>query len=143
MTAAGYFVEGVQLVNVGGELCEACGDRKAVGRSISGHVLCQRCAGLHSVFAEELAAEKAASEKRVAEKRGQSFLLPALITTVRRRTVESRPTYPCGHPRTPANTYTRPDDGRKFCRKCRNDHSKKSKERARQREQKRLGRFSA
>lgn len=67
MTARAYFVHGVQLVNTGGEMCEmceACGERKAVGRSIRGHVLCQRCAGLHSELAEELAQEVEASKAR-------------------------------------------------------------------------------
>lgn len=140
MTAAGYFVEGVQLVNVGGELCEACERRPAVGRSISGCAICPRCAGLHARFADELAREKEESAKRRGRKPALS--LPPLITTVRRRAVDSRPTYPCHHPRTEANTYTRQDDGRRFCRTCRNAQSKKDKARARRRERQRLGRIS-
>jgi hypothetical protein len=49
----GYFVDGIQLVNTGGEMCEACGQRKAV----AGHVLCVRCARDAEVTARELAAE--------------------------------------------------------------------------------------
>jgi hypothetical protein len=57
VTARGYFIDGIQLVNTGGELCEACGQRKAVAASVAGHVLCVRCARDAEVTARELAAE--------------------------------------------------------------------------------------
>jgi hypothetical protein len=67
MTAArGYFVDGVELVNVGGETCSAC-DRPAIGRSVSGHLICATHAGWAAREARELAREKKESAKRVAK----------------------------------------------------------------------------
>jgi len=55
-----YFVHGIQLVNVGGELCECCCRRKAVGRSISGCLLCAACARDFAKAANEMARERVA-----------------------------------------------------------------------------------
>ena len=55
-----YFVDGVQLVNVGAELCEACGIRAGVGRSVSGLVVCAACAREYDAAAQELAREAVA-----------------------------------------------------------------------------------
>ena len=57
MTSSRFFVHGLELVNVGGEKCEICGERKAVGASISGCVLCARCAKRFDDIAQDLAAE--------------------------------------------------------------------------------------
>lgn len=57
MTARAYFVDGVALVNTGGELCESCGKRKAVGPSISGSLLCVVCIRQFTTEADEFACE--------------------------------------------------------------------------------------
>jgi hypothetical protein len=59
-----YYVHGVQVVNCGGERCEACEQRPAVGASLSGSLVCARCAGWAAVEAEELAREMEASRER-------------------------------------------------------------------------------
>jgi hypothetical protein len=72
MTRA-YYVNGIALVNAGGERCEACEQRPAVGPSISGHLVCARCAGLASTLADELAAEIAMSKARTAAKHAEDL----------------------------------------------------------------------
>ena len=57
MNRGRYFVEGVELVNVGDSFCESCGFRKAVGRSVSGLAICATCARDASAAANELARE--------------------------------------------------------------------------------------
>lgn len=64
MTARAYHVHGVELVNCGADLCSAC-DRKAVGTTISGHLVCARHAGMAAQLADEYAQERDdASERR-------------------------------------------------------------------------------
>lgn len=55
-----YFVHGIQLVNVGGERCEVCRQRPAVGPSISGSLLCAPCARDFAQSADEMARERVA-----------------------------------------------------------------------------------
>jgi uncharacterized Zn finger protein (UPF0148 family) len=148
-----YYVHGVQVVNVGGELCEACGVRKAIGQSINGHLLCPRCAGWAAVQAEELAAEREASKARRAERqdtdrpavrRVLARLQQAAESTHRnragiaaRKRADALTVFPCGHGRTAENTYTRPDN-RRACRECRRVRSTAAKRAARERERKRI-----
>jgi hypothetical protein len=138
-----FFVHGVELVGVD-SLCECCEQRPAIGRSIKGHAICQRCAGWAAHEADEYAREvEAAKQRRVSTHMKPSGLLnPLVITTrVRRKPSETRPNYICGHPRTNENTYRR-RDGRTFCRECRRAQSTRSKEKARAKEHARLGRAS-
>lgn len=52
-----YFVYGLPLANVGGEICECCGRSAAVSRSISMLAVCQGCAAKCDGEAAEIAAE--------------------------------------------------------------------------------------
>jgi hypothetical protein len=157
MTARPYFIDGIQLVNTGGELCEACGQRKAVAASVAGHVLCVRCAGMAAVLAEEYAAEVEASRERATTRRDQTRAIMAQVvarledSSVKshryaagqrsRERADALTHFPCGHERTTANTYKR-SDNRRACRECRRVRSKAAKAAARQRERTRIGRAS-
>jgi hypothetical protein len=74
MTARAYYVDGVQLVNVGGELCESCEQRPGVGHSIGGSVICARCAGWAAREASEYAAEVEASRRRRADSQADDII---------------------------------------------------------------------
>ena len=65
-------MEGVELVNAGGESCSAC-DRPAVGRSLAGHLLCARHAGWAAQLAEELEQERQESAQRVNARRAETL----------------------------------------------------------------------
>lgn len=74
MTAP-YFVHGVELVNCGGEMCEACGERQAVGRSLKAHAICARCAGHAATDADEYAREREAAQARREAKMGTAVTM--------------------------------------------------------------------
>jgi len=153
MTARAYYVDGVQLVNVGGELCEACEQRPGVGRSVGGSVVCKRCAGWAAKEADEMAREVEASRARLAARRDTSRpTVQAVIARLEdsplkrhryaagqaaRQRADALTHFPCGHKRTEANTYTRRDN-RRACRKCKAAASTRAKAKARQRERERL-----
>lgn len=60
-----YFVYGLPLANVGGQLCECCGRRGAVSRSVSMLAICGKCAGDADYAALVMAEERRASEATV------------------------------------------------------------------------------
>lgn len=138
---SGCWVDGVQLVNVGGELCEACEERRAVGRSIGGHLICKRCAGWARREADELEQEREASAIRrglkAQETREVLSDVHARLNTIPPREVKRRATvsritrernyrefgatpthFNCGHSRRKSNLDHR-SDGRTACKACR------------------------
>jgi cell pole-organizing protein PopZ len=138
---ARYWVDGVQLVNVGGELCEACELRPAVGRSVGGNAICKRCAGWAAREAEELAAELAEAKARradtVAEIRARISVVDDRQSQAERAVARhasrakqyarqraqaaARTHFKCGHPITPENTYLSKAANRtpfRYCRAC-------------------------
>lgn len=137
--ARGYFVDGVQLVNTGGERCCAC-DRAAVGY-LNAHPICARHAGMAAEIAEEMAVEKEESAKRQRERVGPVSVvarakhsLPSLPVHRRNRdarqaqyerqraSAASRTHFKCGHEATPENSYHRRDsksgNPTRECRTC-------------------------
>lgn len=156
MTARAYFVDGVQLVNVGGELCESCEQRPGVGHSLGGSVICARCAGWAAREASEYAAEVEASKARRAAKHDETKAIiarvnEAFINSLPSREVQRRVRvaeaakasnhkragtspghYACGHQRTRANTYKN-SAGRPFCRQCRAEDRRNSRQRLKER----------
>jgi hypothetical protein len=144
---------GVRLVNAGGERCEACEQRPAVGPSMSGHLVCARCAGLASTLADELAAEIESSRQRRALRASADRPIVRQVLARLERTAEATKrtrgaeaarrrsdtltSFPCGHDRKPTNVYTRPD-GRRACRECRRVRSTEAKRKARVRERERM-----
>jgi hypothetical protein len=132
--ARGYFVDGVQLVNVGGEFCDSCEVRPAIGRSVSMHLLCARCAGLHAQIAEEYIAEVEASRARRAGEieRVRAIRLPdadaPAMLGLHRKGRPKRPEirFKCGHSTEPENVYTN-RRGWHSCRQCKRDAQREAR----------------
>lgn len=154
MSARAYYVEGVEVVNTGGESCASCDIRPAVGRSISGLAVCQRCAAWAESESAGIAAEKElARERREARESeriariGKRFpeiaeRLARAADDMRERAIavkRAATRFACGHDRTPENTYQN-QRGRTACRECRRIQNVKNKRQARRREQLRLRR---
>jgi hypothetical protein len=148
-----YFVEGLPLVNVGDELCAACEIRPGVGHSASGLVVCARCAGAAAFVADEYAREvKASRERRAARRDTTRAVVQSVIARLEdsplkhhrysagqraKERADALTVFPCGHPRSQENTYTR-RDRRRACRACRATASKAAKAKVRERERARL-----
>jgi uncharacterized Zn finger protein (UPF0148 family) len=124
---ATFYVHGVALVNTGGELCDACGQRKAVGRSVAGHVLCPRCAGWAAVMAEEYAREVEAEKERQRRSDVLPELAPATVRKAAKEAKHARNGFRCGHPNDEANIYRHPHQGTTSCRECRRIRQRKAR----------------
>jgi DNA-directed RNA polymerase subunit RPC12/RpoP len=128
----GYWVHGVQIVNAGDEPCSACGQRKAVGRSVGGHVLCPRCAGWAAHEAEEYAREVEAARARRAARQPDTIIpnppVPvreagSLTERLKRKPARFR----CGHSGKAHNVYLIPSSGYYVCRTCQSERFAKAR----------------